>query len=260
MECVNCGVKGHSFRDCKEPTSSFGIVAIKQLKENDTFVPHYLLIRRRDSLGYVDFIRGKYSLSNPEYITTLLDQMTVDERQRLVNTNFDLLWINLWNAQNTRQFRTEYDSAKRMFETFRSIGDAFGKQMLKYIVECKTDWKEPEWGFPKGRRSPNESELQCAIREFCEETGLQATNVNVLSHESPELEEYTGSNNIRYKHIYYIGTCNEDVTVNVRNRVQTREVGDIGWFRFEDGYLKIRPTNPEKRAVIARVHSRLYGK
>jgi 8-oxo-dGTP pyrophosphatase MutT (NUDIX family) len=255
MECVNCGVRGHSFRDCKEPTTSFGIVAVKTIDK----VPHYLLIRRRDSLGYVDFLRGKYSLSNPEYIATLLNQMTVQERQRLINNHFDLLWINLWNAQNTRQFRSEFANARRTFELLRNIGDFKGKRMSAYIAECTTNWTEPEWGFPKGRRSMNETELQCAVREFCEETGLNESAIQIMKDEPPEIEEYVGSNNIQYKHIYYMATCNEDVYVNLGNRVQTREVGDIGWFRFEEAYLKIRNTNIDKRAVLGRIHARLYA-
>jgi 8-oxo-dGTP pyrophosphatase MutT (NUDIX family) len=30
---------------------------------------------------------------------------------------------------------------------------------------------EPEWGFPKGRRNYNEKDIDCALREFSEETG-----------------------------------------------------------------------------------------
>jgi 8-oxo-dGTP pyrophosphatase MutT (NUDIX family) len=254
MECVNCGKKGHSFRDCKEPTSSFGVVATRSFVEDDRTTMQYLLIRRRDSLGYVDFLRGKYSLVNRSYIETLLNQMTVEERQRLLSTPFDILWTNLWNGQNTRQFRSEYESAKRTFEALRSTGDVSGRLLSKYISECKTTWEEPEWGFPKGRRSPYESELACAIREFCEETGLSSDTLTIMSERTPEVEEYTGSNSIRYKHIYYFGECSSDVALNSTNRVQTREVGDIGWFTFEEAYLKIRATNPEKRAILGRMH------
>jgi 8-oxo-dGTP pyrophosphatase MutT (NUDIX family) len=31
---------------------------------------------------------------------------------------------------------------------------------------------EPEWSFPKGRRKIKENDLDCAVREFCEETQL----------------------------------------------------------------------------------------
>lgn len=250
MECVNCRKPGHTFRDCKEPTSSYGIIAVSMKESKE---PQYLLIRRRDSLGYVDFMRGKYSLSNRPYIETLLNSMSKEELGRLITQPFDDLWARLWNFQNTRQFRLEHESAKRTFETFRTTGDISGKTLSRYIAEVSTDWSEPEWGFPKGRRSPHESELACALREFTEETGVASKHVRIMEH-PVQLEEYTGSNNIRYKHVYYIAQCNESVEVHVGNRVQTREVGDIGWFPFEEAVAKIRPSNPEKRALLERVN------
>ncbi len=253
MECVNCGKKGHSFRECREPTSSFGIIAVRSIESE----PQYLLIRRRDSLGYVDFLRGKYSLFDQTYIQTLINQMTVSERERLKTVPFDSLWSNLWNCQNTRQYRNEYEHAKKIFDLIKSTGDIHGKLLHRYIADASTSWEHPEWGFPKGRRSPHESETECALREFCEETGLQTKDIHIHMDETPEFEEYCGTNGVRYKHKYFIGDCIADVNVNATNRVQTREVGDIGWFTFEDAYLRIRETNPEKRAVLGRVHARI---
>lgn len=256
MECVNCRRTGHTFRDCKEPTFSYGILAIQRRLVEGHTVPHYMLIRRRDSLSYVDFLRGKYSLSNPAYIQTLLNGMTTEELQRLGTQPFDTLWTRLWNAQNTRQFRFEYESARRMFESFKSTGDIHGKVMAKYVAAVTTAWSEPEWGFPKGRRSPHESEIACALREFTEETGVPAGALTLRRGTPPEAEEYRGSNNIQYHHVYFVGDCDVEVAMNTNNRVQMREVGAIGWFPFEEAYVKIRPTNPEKRAMLGRVHAR----
>jgi 8-oxo-dGTP pyrophosphatase MutT (NUDIX family) len=186
-----------------------------------------------------------------------LASMSRNELERLVTQPFEQLWTNLWNAQNTRQFRVEFESAKRIFESFRSTGDISGKTLSRYIAEVDTSWQEPEWGFPKGRRSPNETELACAIREFGEETGIPVKDLRVRAGFAPEREEYVGTNGIAYRHIYYLADCATDATVTATNRVQTREVGDIGWFSFADAYLRIRDTNPEKRAMLGRVHARL---
>jgi 8-oxo-dGTP pyrophosphatase MutT (NUDIX family) len=259
MECVNCGKLGHSFRDCKDPTSSYGIIAVRFTVDEDRTFPEYLLIRRRDSLGYIDFLRGKYSLSDDTYIQTLINQMTQEERTRLLGQVFDTLWTNLWNSQNTRQYRSEYEHAKRTFERIKTTGDIHGKQLHKYISDATSLWENPEWGFPKGRRSLHETEQDCAIREFCEETGLRSKDLTLRKDYPPECEEYCGTNGIQYRHKYFIGDCISDVSINANNKVQTREVGAIGWFSFEEAYLKIRSTNPEKRAVLARVHARIMN-
>ena len=236
---------------------SYGICAVKFVDE----VPHYLLIRRRDSISYVEFMRGKYRLDNLDYIQLLLNGMTVEERSRLLNTPFDVLWENLWNSQNTRQFRNEHEAAKRLFEMLKNTGDISGRLLYQYIESATTSWTEAEWGFPKGRRMVRESELACALREFGEETGMPSSIVHVVAAEPPFVEEYTGTNGIRYKQCYFVGACasNSVAVQQPGNRVMSREVGDISWFPFDAAYLKIRATNPEKRGVLGRLHHRIMS-
>lgn len=257
MECANCAVIGHTFRDCKEPVMSYGICAVK-IKDD---IPQYLLIRRRDTISYVEFLRGKYKMENREYIQLLINGMTVEERRRLTAQSFDTLWENLWNSQNTRQFRNEYEAAKRTFEALKNTGDLYGRLMIRYIEEASTSWEEPEWGFPKGRRAVHEKELDCALREYGEETGLNPRDLHVITDEPPLIEEYTGTNGIRYKQIYFIAACAPDsvATHQPMNRVMSREVGNIGYFPFETAYLKIRPSNAEKRALLGQLHHKIMS-
>ena len=39
------------------------------------------------------------------------------------------------------------------------------------------NWIEAEWGFPKGRRNYQETDFECALREFSEETGYSIKNI-----------------------------------------------------------------------------------
>jgi 8-oxo-dGTP pyrophosphatase MutT (NUDIX family) len=234
---------------------SYGIIAIKYIDS----IPYYLLIRRRDSLSYVEFMRGKYSLTDPSYIQLLINNMTCEEQSRLVSQTFDSLWSALWNNQNTRQYRNEYNSAKRIFESLRNTGDVYGKLLVRYIEESSKEWKDPEWGFPKGRRTPHETNEACALREFKEETGCDPSIVSLLSGSEGYVEEYLGTNGIRYRQTYYVGISNSDARAEFQpnNRVMNREVGAIGWFPFEEAYLKIRSTNKEKRALLGRLHHQI---
>lgn len=255
MECINCGKPGHTFRDCREPVVSYGICAVKIVDS----VPYYLLIRRRDSMSYVEFLRGKYRFEQAEYIELLIRGMTGEERSRLLTTPFDRLWENLWNGQNNRQFRNEYDSAKRTFELMKTTGDVHGKQLAAYLETLPVEWEEAEWGFPKGRRTLHETELTCALREFSEETGFSPRVLHSIEEEPRQVEEYVGTNGIAYRQVYYVGGC-AAATVAMhqpQNRVMAREVGAIGWFPYEVAREKIRSTNPEKRAVLERLHARM---
>lgn len=257
FKCINCGKSGHAFRDCKEPVMSYGVIAIKYVDS----VPYYLLIRRRDSLSYVEFMRGKYDLNNPAYIQLLINGMARDEQSRLVSQTFDSLWSALWNNQNTRQYRNEYNAAKRIFELLRNTGDMNGKLLVKYIDDSTKEWADPEWGFPKGRRMPHESTEACALREFKEETGCDPTIVSLVSGCEGYIEEYVGTNGIRYRQTYYIGVSSSDAKAEFQphNRIMNREVGAIGWYTFEEAYLKIRSTNKEKRALLGTLHHKIIA-
>jgi 8-oxo-dGTP pyrophosphatase MutT (NUDIX family) len=234
---------------------SYGIIAVKFVADE----PQYLLVRRRDSISYVEFLRGKYKLDNPDYITLLINGMTIDERHRLLSGTFDALWEALWNSQNTRQYRNECEAARRMYTAIKNTGDVHGRLLVQYIEYAISRWSEPEWGFPKGRRAVRESELSCAIREFCEETGLVSSVVHIAEEEPSQVEEYTGTNGIRYKQVYFIGACasNNVATLQPSNRVMSREIGDIGWFSAVAALEKIRETNAEKRAILTAIESQI---
>jgi len=254
MECLNCGIRGHTFRECRLPVMSYGVIAVKFV---DT-TPQYLMIRRRDSLAYVEFMRGKYKPTNHEYIQLLCNEMTVEERGRLLRSGFTELWHNLWNGQRSRQFRNEADTAKTSFDRLTTTGDSHGKTLPDYIAACTHTWTEPEWGFPKGRRNLHELDRTCAVREWREETGLPEHALHLLT-ESPYDEEYVGSNGIPYKQVYFLGAClpSVEATMHAENAVMTREIGGISWVSFEEALSKIRHTNAAKRDLLTQLHRRI---
>ena len=91
--CNNCGLRGHLFHQCKLPITSIGLIVF--YKEPNEEVK-YLMIRRKDSLGYVDFMRGKYNLTSKDYLLNIINEMTMTEKHALLTTNFNDLWNNLW--------------------------------------------------------------------------------------------------------------------------------------------------------------------
>lgn len=269
--CSNCNKLGHYFRDCKEPVTSYGIIAYRIKQPDSSLEPaalnnlgksvsglkpenvEFLMIQRKDTLGYVEFMRGKYQPANKEYIASLFDQMTENELNRLENQEFEFLWNSLWNNQISRQYKQEYDTALTKYNILKAGGDdSAGKSLADYIKEAHREWKTPEWGFPKGRRGNRESEISCAIREFCEETGLKESNCILVKNLLPLEENFMGSNRIQYRHRYFIAYClhNTEVKLDAFNSVMNREISDIGWFGFEKARSLIRPYNIEKRQIL----------
>jgi len=95
MHCNNCGKQGHVYNDCRIPITSYGVIAFRYnpyLKENQ-----YLMVCRNNSFGFIDFMRGKYSVYNKHYIKNLIKQMTKEEIKNIKKMTFDQLWYHLWN-------------------------------------------------------------------------------------------------------------------------------------------------------------------
>lgn len=260
QQCTNCGLVGHLFRNCLSPVTSYGIIAVKysndahnaSLFSKSTIVNNgndsiqFLLIQRKDSLAFVEFIRGKYSQLDTEYISKMLQGMTQDEQYRLCTKSFAELWQDLWGESSTvRSHKNDYESSEKRFIQIREY-------LPELVRQYPTKWTEPEWGFPKGRRNPYENDMSCAIREFQEETGLKRTDFMVLQNVHSISETFFGSNHVHYCHKYYIAICNPTVEVelNQQNHHMTREIGAIKWCSLDEATSKIRPDNVEKREIL----------
>ena len=53
------------------------------------------------------------------------------------------------------------------------------------IQNSETQWDSPEWGFPKGRRNHQETDIACAIREWEEETGFRRESLKIIKNLCP---------------------------------------------------------------------------
>jgi hypothetical protein len=137
--------------------------------------PEYLMVQRKDSLSYVEFIRGKYSIEKKAYIMKLVSNMTDIERNALRTQAFDVLWKSLWQADDCKAYQREYAEARGKFELIKKGYIMKNDQNevyyfdLDYIINnTKSQLGETEWGFPKGRRNINEHDFACAVREFAD--------------------------------------------------------------------------------------------
>ena len=164
--------------------------------------------------------------------------MTINERDNILKYNFNTLWNQLWMNNNNKQYHNEYESSKKKFYLLKK-GFYIDKEYFtldKIHKNSNIIWKEPEWGFPKGRRNLKENDINCAEREFNEETGLCNDYYSILDIYKPIEETFLGTNNIRYKHIYYIAEANENInnyefTIDKNNFSQVSEISSHNYLR-----------------------------
>jgi len=279
IKCGNCGIKGHVYANCKLPILSYGIILIRKIDN----VSKILLVQRKDSLTYIEFIRGKYDINDKSYLQMMFNRMTKTELLRILNNNIEYLWNNLWLIDNNNnnniepRFMNEFIKSRILFNKIKegfnvrypsinkhktenfSVKENVMKISLKYFIENSlSNYDTPEWGFPKGRRNFNESDIDASIREFEEETNIDRKHITIFNNIFPFVEEFYGSNNVKYKHVYYLAKYNldEDIDIpiiNKNNMHQITEIGDIKWANIDESEKLFRPYEKTKLATNAKI-------
>ena len=263
--CNNCGKQGHMFHQCKLPITSYGIITFRSSLEGIQL----LMIRRKDSFGYIDFIRGKYTLNNLGHLIIMINEMSLEEKEKILTCSFETLWTEMWHETNL-QFKGEEYLSKKKFESLKDgiFYDDNQFITLKDIVEMSnTRWSETEWEFPKGRRNPKEKDLECALREFEEETGINKKYITVIENVLPFEEMFIGSNHKSYKHKYYLAFIEKSKDMNDEMNLQNyqkTEVSKLEWKTIDHCLESIRPYHLEKRDIIQNINKvlqeyRLYS-
>jgi ADP-ribose pyrophosphatase YjhB (NUDIX family) len=134
----------------------------------------------------MDIMRGKYKVNEPEYIRKQLRGMTGVERQKLLTMDFEEIWHQLWGSDTECSQRYAHDRVISKQKLAELRGGIEGSDGTKYTLadllrQEPVIYDTPEWGFPKGRRDPYETDLQCAFRELEEETGIIVKGMNFTS-------------------------------------------------------------------------------
>ena len=292
--CTNCSKSNHEYKECRDPVTSYGIILINfknqlanfnkdfidliksgnkfELDEYGIKVNSYkdiekfsmysnlidfLMIQRKHTLGYIEFIRGRYNIDNIDGIVYLFQQMTPHEIELIAKNDFDKLWKDFWgNSPPTHQYAyNEHEKSKEKFNILKNEEDELSLSF--YVNNVRSAWAQSEWGFPKGRRNKQEENLTCAKREFEEESDYKDTDYIILDNINPIVEDFIGTNGVKYRHIYYLALNNKDINtikINHNNEHQHNEVGDIKFFNYDEGIKIIRPYHTAKKKVLTMVY------
>lgn len=229
----------------------------------------FLMISRKFSLGFIEFLRGKYDIMDPNTIANLFQQMTDDEITMIKSNAYDDILYKFLNRNNEpkesvlnkiyeSKYSAEYCEAKIKFNMLTNVPNDIKAiipwDMNFYVQNVKPKWKGPEWGFPKGRRDKRyEENLSCACREFEEETGMSSSDYVILNKVEPIEENLIGTNGVSYKHVYYLSLSNDDPEFNF-GTYDDHEIGSIRWFTYDEAINCIRPYHRDKQCVLTKVY------
>ena len=246
MYCNNCGGKGHLFRTCKDPVLSCGILLLNSPRlPVDWTTTQILMIRRKDSMSFAEFMRGKYDPKNTEYVSTLVKNMTLKEQAMIATESFETLWKALWGDDRSS---SDFVASRERFYSLNRVS---------LMRDNLSEYTEPEWGFPKGRRMRGENDVSCAVREFGEETNIPREAYVILNNIGFE-ETFTGLNGIRYRHVYFMALLKNPELVDLKQKftvMQRREISGIAWKSIDEVRSLIRPHHIERLSMVQKVCS-----
>lgn len=279
-QCNNCNKIGHSYYQCKYPTTSFGIILYRNIPNTNN--KQFLIVRRRNTFGFIDFIRGKYIINDYDHLVKMFYEMCMFEKRILLHYSFETLWkimwdphinMNIFNGEELPHFeftkidennyKSEELSSKKKFENIKQ-----GIQMmvnnkntfvdLEYLINnSKSNWLETEWEFPKGRKNMNEKDIDCALREFEEETGIPKTSIQVINNITPFEEIFMGSNHKTYRYKYFLAYSDDNLSMFEKETIG--EVSKVEWKTFDECIKSIRDYHYEKINIITHINKTLQS-
>jgi 8-oxo-dGTP pyrophosphatase MutT (NUDIX family) len=216
---------------------SYGIILCRKNTRDGAW--EVLAVKKRNTYAFVEFILRTHHRNNENDILQLLNGMTYDEKVDLLSLNFGQIWhrfqlINpdlMGSGSVVGMSMEDYDKFKAKKLNFERTFLSDKGKLLKKLIS-KSRHSTNGWELPKGRRNGPELELNCAIREITEETGLLPVDYNLLVHE-PTLRLVQQAAYFKYESYYYIGVMeNHRFVPNFLEKLATGkpcEISEVQW-------------------------------
>jgi len=213
---------------------SYGIILRRyNIKEKNY---QYLIVRRRITYSFFEFVYGKININNENILRKAFGEMTNNEKIDILYGNYDNLYYKAYlqnPPKNIHYNQLESYDIKKYLKNKYMFDNLYHKNEGKYIRELIHNSTNNGllYEIPKGRKSnKNETDLEAAMREFLEETGISTNFYNIDFNIKPIKQSYI-SNNIKYYNTYYVAytKTQEPIKLKFNNNQQISEIDEICW-------------------------------
>jgi 8-oxo-dGTP pyrophosphatase MutT (NUDIX family) len=217
--------------------TSYG-VALCRYNVSKNNHPEILLIKKRYTYCYFSFVFGHYKKYNNKHLQYLFNNMSFGEKVDILSMKFSNIWYRLWLSDPETNHSNEYNdnmvNLKCYFRKKNKFDTIFlrdnGKR-LRRLINNSSNSVTP-WEIPKGGKNETETDMDCAKREFEEETGLTADKYTILWNIPPIISSHKDNDTI-YRIVYYIASYNKDVQwhpkVKFDTSQQISELEQVQW-------------------------------
>lgn len=243
----------------RKPTISYGIILFTTVKKDNVDEIHYQISQRRDSIGYAEFLKDAL---NEQDIPRYIEIMSHEERTRCLEYYYKgdpvSLWNDLWINHKTKIYKNDMERCCKSFmENMKKYEEVFLR-----LNEVKNT---NPWGFSsKGRKNQHETEKECALREFQEETNIPSELINIIDF-YPFKETYIGYDGNPYKTIYYVAyipyipdMSSKLYFSTVRNSTYvSEEISNIKWLNY---YSCLEYLDESKRKILKDINNMILFK
>ena len=206
------------------------------------------MVCRKSTYCFVDFLLGKYSDKNAEYLKFMIKNMTYYERMAITTKTYEELWSDLYSNS-----RTPTGDSMNMYLK-NSINHEI--YLLFLIQHCHVNIDIQNGDFLKVDQTNQKTLSIVRSRELYEETRLNRSSYEIIRDILPFEERYVGTNGIGYRNVFFIGKANMNCIryLDRNNTAQTREIGYIKWFPYEIAIKHFRDHEESKRCILKRVN------
>ena len=207
-----------------------------------------LMVKKKYTIGYSTFVTGNYEINKVD-LYNIFDNMNLSEISNIKELTYNEIFHNFWYKDNTEENFKKYYKKYKKFTQSNLYKDVLNK---KYSIDDKREWE-----FPKGRKKNyEENDLECAFREFKEETGISLDNKYIINEINPVIERIQGTDGKTYVYKYFICCIDYDLNFDIDNV----ELDDISFFNFKDALNIIKNKYIDRKKILTGLYAYLKEK